>query len=201
MSLNEMTVENMNEKYNFLKGELWKHRKLAVSYFFGFSISLALGITWVVTKPDGLVPALIIFTVLLIPSGICTFFYGWHWYRLSQSVAWYRGAIESKDREGWVTVPVIILGGFCNWSVRGGVLGLLRHLTNQLLQVWKRHECTDQVKVLRLSHVASFPYWRLRLVSCGSNPGFTTSQDQSRAYQDEPGRTNTKDIRKRAEEV
>ncbi|MDB4721600.1 hypothetical protein OAF65_07785 [Verrucomicrobiales bacterium] len=49
------------------------------------------------TKPDGLVPALIFFPVLLIPSGICTFFYGWHWYRLSQSVAWYRGAIASKD--------------------------------------------------------------------------------------------------------
>ena len=23
------------------------------------------------------------------------------------------------------TVPVIIFGGFCNWSVRGGVLGFL----------------------------------------------------------------------------
>jgi len=86
MPLNEMTLEDMKEKHTFLKGELWKHRKLAVSYFFGFSISLALGITWVVAKPDGLVPVLIFFPILLIPSGICTFFYGRNWYRLSQSV-------------------------------------------------------------------------------------------------------------------
>jgi hypothetical protein len=55
--------------------------------------------------------------------------------------------------------------------------------------------------VVCLSHVASFPYWRLRLVSCGFNPGFTTPQNQSRAYQDEPGRTNTKEVSEGAEEV
>ena len=52
-----------------------------------------------VAKPDGLVPVLIFFPILLIPSGICTFFYGRNWYRLSQSVTEYRGAIESKDPE------------------------------------------------------------------------------------------------------
>ena len=99
-----MTLEKMMEKHTSLKAELWKQRKLAVSYFFGFSISLAIGIACVVARPDWLAPALIFFPALLIPSGICTFFYGRNWYRLSQSVAEYGDAISSKDRESWVVL-------------------------------------------------------------------------------------------------
>ncbi|MFL2478087.1 MAG: hypothetical protein ACJ0K4_00895 [Verrucomicrobiales bacterium] len=50
-------------------------------------------------KPDRLVPALIFFPILLIPSGICTFFYGRHWRRLCQSVLEYERVIASKDPE------------------------------------------------------------------------------------------------------
>ena len=99
-----MTLEKMKEKYTSLKAELWKQRKLAVSYFFGFSISLVIGIACVVARPDWFTPAIIFFPALLIPSGICTFFYGRNWYRLSQSVAEYGDAISSKDHESWAVV-------------------------------------------------------------------------------------------------